>query len=92
MYTRRTATHQMATRRTASCRISTCQTASRFMATRLMNWVVERLFHLMNWSRLIYIWPLLEAKIGVASWVRRGQRPCPAAGRGLADESGPDIR
>jgi hypothetical protein len=87
MYTRQTATHRAATHRAATRR-----TASHFMATRLMNWVVECLFHLMNWSRLIYFRPLFEVKIGVASWVRRGRRPRPAAKRGLADESGPDIR
>jgi hypothetical protein len=33
------------------------------------------------WSRLIYFRPIFGVKIGVASWVRRGRRPCPAAGR-----------
>jgi hypothetical protein len=32
------------------------------------------------WSRLIYFRPIFGVKIGVASWVRRGQRPRPAAG------------
>jgi hypothetical protein len=33
------------------------------------------------WSRLIYFRPIFGVKIGVASWVRRGRRPRPAAGR-----------
>jgi hypothetical protein len=33
------------------------------------------------WSRLFYFRPIFGVKIGVASWVRRGRRPRPAAGR-----------